>query len=74
MEEKEYVYQITGFQTVFKDGTRDNAKIDGVVFTDDLESFRKELIRSHGCYNVNLTYIEIEKDKLKNLIKKELWD
>lgn len=66
--EKNALYQITGFQTVYASGVRDNVKLNEAVFTEDIEDYRRMVIERYGCMSVNLTYIEIGKDKLKNLI------
>lgn len=66
--EENTLYQITGFQTVYANSVRDNVKLIGPVFTEDIEDYRRKVIKRYGCMSVNLTYIEIDKDKLKNLI------
>lgn len=66
--EENVLYQITGFQTVYANSVRDNVKLNEPAFTEDIEDYRRMVIKRYGCMSVNLTYIEIGKDKFKNLI------
>lgn len=58
---------VNGFQTIYGNGTRDNVKLNEPVFTDDIEEYRGMVAEKYGCASVNLTYTEIDKDKIKNL-------
>lgn len=62
--EENTLYQITGFQTVYANSVRDNVKLIGPVFTEDIEDYRRKVIKRYGCMSVNLTYVEIDKSQL----------
>lgn len=65
MEEKgRYIYLVTSYQVVYTSGNRDTVKLAQAEFTDDKESYRMSLVKKHGCMNINLTYTEIDKDKI----------
>ena len=63
MEEKT-VYQITGYQAIYQNGTRDNVKLLVPVLTENLDSYRKHTMHKYGCTNVNLAYVEIPIDEI----------
>lgn len=56
-------YQINGYQVLHHDGSRDTAKLEQPVMTDNLDHFRKMEQALHGCKSVNLTYTEIVMDE-----------
>lgn len=58
MEEKT-IYQVTGYQLLFANGRRDNVKLLNPATVDDIEKYRIEVMRRHGCAGVNLTYVKI---------------
>ena len=55
----ETTYQITGYQLVYADGTRDNVKLQQPVMTGSIEYFRDRIKQKKGCASVNLSYIEL---------------
>lgn len=53
-------YQITGYQIVNHDGSRDSVRLASPINTDDVEHDRKRLTEKHNCKCINLTYISFE--------------
>lgn len=49
-------YQITGYQLVYANGSRDNVKLRQPVMTGDIEKERKRIKQAHGAQHVNLCY------------------
>lgn len=52
-------YQITGYQIVHHDGTRDTVKPERSELVSDVELYRQSLMERYGCKYINLTYTEI---------------
>ena len=52
-------YQVTGYQLLNLDGTRDTVRLSRPEVTNDIEEYRILLSDTHGGKRVNLTYTEI---------------
>lgn len=52
-------YQITGYQLVRKDGSRDTVKPERSELVSDIELYRQSLKERYNCKYVNLSYTEI---------------
>lgn len=52
-------YQITGYQLVRKDGSRDAVKLSQPEITSDIEEYRAFVKSFNDCKNVNLSYVEL---------------
>lgn len=55
----EKTYQITGFQLVYSNGTRDNVKLQQPVLTNNIDHYRAHVKQEYECACVNLSYIEM---------------
>lgn len=52
-------YQITGYQIVHHDGTRDTVKLAMPEIVNDIENYRRRLINREKCKYINLSYVEL---------------
>ncbi len=55
-------YQITSYQLIYTNGSRDTVKLLTPVTVTDIEEYRKELREKHNYAVVNLNYTEIPYD------------
>lgn len=51
-------YQITGYQIVRNDGSRDTVKLAQPEIVSDIEDYRRRLISREECKYINLNYVE----------------
>lgn len=52
-------YQVTGYQVINNDGSRDSIKLVQPEIVTDIELYRASIMARHGCRIVNLSYITL---------------
>ena len=56
-------YQVTGYQVINNDGSRDSIKLAQPEIVTDIELYRAAIQARHGCRIVNLSYITLLKEE-----------